>query len=99
MDENILKAVNLPPSNKIFKYVLEYSLEKQTLDIPNFAGIIHVAVQSGHVCLWAMLCPTEKARKRSFQIVWTGQELPQFKSYLGTVEIESEVLHVFEVTP
>lgn len=93
----------LPDSaRKVFKYPLSIQSGIQQLMLPRGAAVLHVGQQEGGLQLWALCAPAAPLEKRHFIVAGTGWLLhftatPQ--SYLGTVQSDSYVWHVFEVWP
>jgi hypothetical protein len=88
---------------KIHKFPISLE-ERQTVALPYGARALHVGVQAGVVCLWALF--DEKGQlgrgpvAREFAVYGTGFALPDdVGTHLGTVQIDGFVWHVFEVTP
>lgn len=80
----------------IWKYELE--LGSQTLELPQGAQPLSVAVQQGGVMLWALVTPEAPTCYRRVYVVGTGHELPEdLGSYVGTVLLTGGALvfHVF----
>lgn len=82
---------------KIWKYELEWPV--QSLLVPVGATFLSVAVQGPNVCVWAIVDQVIDEREhRMVRVVATGQEFdPEGTNYIGTVQIEPLVYHVFEV--
>lgn len=84
---------------KIFKYVLEVT-DEQTLQLPVGAKVLSVQNQQGKPCLWALV-DSEQPAIESVNVAMFGTGNPiedwQLKglSFLGTVQINWLVLHVF----
>lgn len=84
---------------KIFKYVLEIT-DEQTIQMPVGAKVLSVQNQEGKPCLWALVDP-EQTSKESINVAMFGTGNPiedwQLKgfSFLGTIQINWLVLHVF----
>ena len=79
---------------KIFKYPLK--LTENAIAIPRGARPLTVQVQNGVVCLWAMIDENEPTEIRTIVICNTGEYIQPFGwLYLGTVQINNYVGHVF----
>jgi len=60
----------------VYKYPLEYK-DKQVIELPEGADILHVGDQLGTVCIWAKVSPDLPAnRKFEVIIAGTGKDLP-----------------------
>lgn len=57
----------------------------QTLDIPEGAVILHIELQYGQVCVWALVNPKAKKTHRTFAMYGTGQLL----------DVSAEEEHIF----
>lgn len=86
---------------RIYKYPLELT-DRQEVHLPEGAVILHVAVQNGIICLWALVDPDAWNEDRTFWIVGTGGTMPpgfgagiEFV-HQGTVEQGPFIWHVFE---
>jgi hypothetical protein len=56
------------------------------VNLPLDAQILHVGVQNGIICIWALVTPGVVFITHQIQIVGTGREAPErFEKYLGTV--------------
>jgi hypothetical protein len=83
----------------IWKYRLEI-IDKQTITMQAGAKILSVANQDGTICLWSLVDPSQSTSKRTFEVMATGGPMPDegTREFLGTLQIYSLVLHVFERT-
>ena len=65
------------------------------------AEIIHIDVQEGTPCLWALVDPQTSIENRHFRIYGTGQEINEIEpiKYIGTFLLYQRrlVFHLFEV--
>jgi len=72
----------------VYKYPMEYT-ERQVVELPEGAEILHVGDQLGTVCVWAKINPDLPANKKYMvTIVGTGQPCPEDLdecTFLGTV--------------
>lgn len=93
---------------KIYKYYLQTKLFddknmtvlKQTIKMPVTALLWHIGVQNETICLWAQVDTDFMKGERTFVVVVTGQEIPEFcksSDYRGTVQIGFFVWHIYEV--
>lgn len=78
----------------IHKYELHAG--ETVLQLPEAADPVHLAIQHGKLCLWAMLDPLATRVSRRFLVCATGEAIPSSTSYLGTVLESVYVWHVFE---
>jgi len=66
------------------------------------AEILHVGVQNGEVCAWALVNPKAAMGLRMFNLIGNGHPIERDPGkYLATVQLEKGtlVLHVFDATP
>jgi len=78
----------------VYKYVLD-TVDIQELEMPQGAGLLHVAMQYGKLCLWARIIPDSRTVKRRFRVAGTGH--PDVRGrYLGTI-LGQLVWHVFDL--
>lgn len=90
-------------SKRIWKYPLR-TTDRQEVEMPAGASILHVGVQDGTVCLWAMVepptVPGGSDEERTIWIVGTGNPVPDevllHSNHLGTVQQGPFVWHVYE---
>lgn len=84
---------------RIFKYPLEVISDDQHINMPTDAEILDIQNQDGSIVLWALVNPEPALYDcRRFRIFATGQEIPFNLNlkYIGTVQTDSLVWHVFE---
>jgi hypothetical protein len=80
----------------IHKYPLELAPEVPVI-MPDGAEIIAVQEQFGLPTIWAIVDTDKPKKRRIFRIIGTGQNnVPDKSFYLGTVQIDGFVWHVFE---
>lgn len=69
--------------------------------MPEGATILHVAVQGGVPCFWALVDPEAPTEPRRFRVVGTGHPIDDVDvlTFVGTflLDVEGLVFHVFEV--
>ena len=87
----------------IYKYKLDV-VERQTIDMPETAKILKVAVQGDDICLWAQVNTNYLKGKRSFAVVGTGSEISdsiRSHKYIDSVQMMKGVFefvwHVYEI--
>ena len=83
----------------IYKYTLEVT-DEQEVKMPAGAQILCVQVQHGRPTLWALVDPEKKLEDRRFFVHGTGNPIhsdAKVKCYIGTVQINGFVWHVFEM--
>lgn len=84
----------------IYKFPLEIKSES-TVSMPRGAEIIEVGMQRGELCIWAMCDSEARSVPRTFDVVGTGHDCKELKSYthLGTAHDTEHgfVWHVFEI--
>lgn len=88
-------------SLRIYKYPLAISNQVQEVEMHETAGFLSVQEQNGEIVMWWRVdADTQSIRTRLFQIVGTGHIVPHnCRIYLGTVQMNEFVWHVFEVRP
>jgi len=81
---------------KVFKYSLHLT-ERQTIEMPANANILHVKEQNGNLCIWAEVDTHDTNGSRTFRIVGTGHDVPSCRAkYIGTCFMGSFVWHIYE---
>lgn len=80
----------------IYKYPLEGRDVSRVL-MPEDASIVHVGIQNGVFCVWALGDTEDPMVERSFTVVGTGWELDEFHIHLGTVFQDAFVWHIMEI--
>lgn len=81
----------------IYKYTLPLA-DATVLQMPDGAKVLSVQIQARQICLWAMVDPSHPLVGRSFSIRGTGQPiLWDNDTYIGTVQLDGFVWHIFEV--
>lgn len=79
----------------IYKYKLEIT-DQQLLTIPEQPHFLHVGEQDGELMLWAEVDSEKEKTNFEVYVCGTGNPIPEkAKHYLGTVQIEIFVWHVF----
>lgn len=83
--------------HQILKYPLS-SDPHQVLMIPKGAEILCCQVQDGVICLWAKSCMANSYAYRKISIYGTGWSMSDDfeKKYIGTVQLNGYVWHVFD---
>ena len=84
------------------KRIVQYELipidNIQFINMPEGAEIISVIKGSGVLKLYALVNPNMVLQPREFRVAGTGEALIEGGSdFIGTVEINDEYWHVFEV--
>ena len=81
---------------KIFKYVIPFA-RSQFVTMPIGAQVLSTGAQNGDIVVWAKVNPDAQTTARHFLIYGTGWEFDNLDRYryLGTVQIEGFVLHIF----
>lgn len=82
----------------VFKYPIELQ-DEVVVDMPTDARIIHLAVQDGTICAWAIVDPDGYSSKRTFFVRGTGHPMPERPCVpVGSVFFNDGALvfHVFE---
>lgn len=83
--------------NIVYKYELAVT-DRQEIDLPHWARVLHVAEQRGRLFVWALVNPDVAMEPRVFHIVGTGNRIDAPASeleYIGTVHMMPYVWHVF----
>ncbi len=81
--------------NVIWKYPLSLT-GTNILRMPEGAKVIHLGSQDNQLILWAIVDEESPLETRQFNIYGTGQPMTsEVEQYLGTVQIDSLVWHVF----
>lgn len=83
---------------KIYKYPLELT-GTQNVVLPFATNILTAQVQNGVICLWAVGDQDDERKvSRVIRIVGTGHRFDDADRchYIGTVQIDSFVWHIFE---
>lgn len=81
----------------IYKYEL-FPGQDQKLILPTGAQVLSVGNQKGVIALWAKCNLNMSSETRSFDVIGTGWVLDiSNREFIGTVQIEQYVWHVFEV--
>lgn len=79
----------------IWKFPLAVK-ESQNLSVPAYNRPIHVGLDiGGKPCLWAEVDTVTIPRPMTVYVVCTGQELISGTKYLGSLNYEGEVWHVY----
>lgn len=83
----------------VFKYVLKVT-DEQTIQMPLGAKVLSVQNQQDKPCLWALVDPEHPSTESvSVAMFGTGNPIEDWQleglSFLGTVQINWLVLHVF----
>lgn len=69
----------------VYKQVLQIE-DKQIIEVPAGAKLLHVGLQNGQACIWYE-CETENVREsRTIYCFGTGHQMPALDlNYIGTV--------------
>jgi len=83
----------------IWKYTLSV-VGKQDISMPKGARVLAVQPQGDQICMWALVKVDSPKKMYTFYMYGTGHEHfsdgDEFREYIGTVQMESLVWHVFE---
>lgn len=83
---------------RIWKFELEFK-SPQVIDMPKGAIILDIQLQENSPCLWAIVNEFAEIEQRRFIFCTTGSRLLETeKNYIGTVQENNFVSHLFEVT-
>lgn len=85
---------------RIWKYCLEIT-DLQRVEMPPGAQILSIGNQNDTVCLWSIADVSTKFwQQRWFEVIGTGNRLNMNfgieRKFIGTVQINAFVWHVFE---
>ena len=87
----------------IYKFRLNGENGRTKLLLPKNATLLTVQMQGDSPCLWVLLETAEKEVERDFKIFGTGFDMDELNdqpfSYIGTVQENDFVWHIFEVKP
>jgi len=86
-------------SLKIFKYFLDTSIinKTQIVAMPAGANVLSVGVQRSRLCVWAEIDEKNAEKPIYFYIAFTGCEVPDRSKFIGTCQLGSYVLHIYEL--
>lgn len=96
MEENVL----IPSNQKfttIWKFEVKVGDQGAYVEVPRNAHIIHVALQNGIPCFWALVDENAPKVIRKFGIVGTGHPLRNVSAYYGTFFSGPFVWHLVEL--
>lgn len=80
----------------IYKYPLQIT-DVQRVLMPSGAKILCAQVQGDQVCLWAEVDTEKETEPRIIMIVGTGDPWrSDYYTYIGTVQLQGYVWHVYE---
>ena len=84
----------------IYKYKLEI-VDKQTIELPQYAEILCVGTQLGNIYLWALVNTEATLNEmRDIEVLGTGnpvyENAESDRHYLGTCFVNHFVWHIFE---
>lgn len=82
------------------KVIHKYQINKNistTLHIEEGSEILSIQNQSGKIQMWVSIDDEAEKSMRKFTTVFTGQEEPGNGKFIGTVQVESIVYHIFEL--
>lgn len=79
----------------IYKY--QFALvESQYVAMPGGAEVLSTGLQNGIITIWAKVDPNNPSVAYAFHIVGTGGEVPDNTEFIGTVQQDRFVWHVFQ---
>ena len=79
----------------IYKYSLSRKPE-QVIKMPHSSNVLCVKLQDGSPRIWAEVVPENSLVERTFILVETGEHYDFVGKYIGTVVLNTVVLHLFE---
>jgi len=65
--------------------------------MPDQARVLHVAMQGSNLCGWFEVDPDNACVTRMFEVVGTGQDIPDLSHHCGTALAPPLVWHLYEV--
>lgn len=80
--------------NVVWKYPIDLK-DHQAVLMQHEAKILCVQMQDGTPTIWAKVDPARGQSFRHVFVVGTGHYVPDGKTYLGTVQMNGYVWHVF----
>ena len=80
----------------VWKYEIRVA-DEFTVEMPRMSQVIHVAVQDGTPCMWALVDPDQPTRLRMFHIRGTGHPVDPDLVYIGSwMELRGRLVwHLF----
>lgn len=84
----------------VWKFPLKVEARQQ-IPLPQRAGILHLDVQNGQLCIWALVSPSAQPVDRTFHVYGTGHEIDGNADieYVGSAQQGAFVWHVFVEAP
>lgn len=83
-------------SRVIWKYPLAPA-DEQTIQMPQGAYVMPVQIQDDAPCLWALVDPSKPVESHVIRIIGTGNPCGDYPGrYIGTVQLDGLVWHVFD---
>lgn len=83
----------------VWKFPIPFGIGVEPwVTMPKGSRPLHVDVQNGVPCVWALVNPdlmSERLRQTKVKVYATGQEVDPGDTYLGTYKIDWTVWHVF----
>lgn len=85
----------------VYKYPCRVQEKAFRLEMPRGSHTVAVQMQHGMPHLWAIVTEHRREETRWFRWYGTGHEIDHAESprYVGTVQMDPYVWHLFEVTP
>lgn len=84
-------------SLSVWKYEIQVT-DEFTVSMPMLATVIHVDVQDGKPCMWALVNPANERVERTFHVHGTGHPVPSAMVHLGSFLLHGSTFvgHLFE---
>ncbi len=79
---------------KIFKYPIRLT-PLQDIEIPEGAYFLDVQLQEKQICIWAIVDTEREKEQHKIVIRGTGHDVQEDIDYLGTVQQDGYVWHIF----
>jgi len=83
--------------NRIYKYSLGTMSGRITVAMHPVVNILSVGEQSGELIIWAEVEAGKPTETQYFAIAWTGWEPPDNSIYIGTVQMNGLVYHIYDL--
>ena len=79
----------------IYKYHIQLA-DKTILDLPRSARPLAAQAQDGQLTMWVELDNREPTTSRTFLLIGTGHIVPDNVVYIGTLQQDFFVWHIYE---
>ena len=82
----------------VFKYPLLHIGTPMVLSLPAGSKALAFQFQEATPTMWVEVTSSEEYVRREFQVFGTGHDIPDHAQYVGTVQDDWLVWHLYEVT-